>query len=168
LDITRVENEDGDGYTLRSKTNESIEDQIKRAGNFHSLAIVDDVLYTGFTVFSIIELLPKSALSHCHLFFTRGMEETKKILEAKGCSVFIGVSLRGRVEVDVSTISTLNLVAKGAIHTKDQGDITYSQRQEWVEAWFPKKTANIVDLAEAITSIVKSFSPRDDTEERIV
>ena len=167
LEITRYEQEDG-SHILKSKTDISIEEQIAKAGKFHSLAIVDDVLFTGFTAFSILNLLPRHACDCISLFFTRGMEVTRKSLEEKGHRAAVGVCLKGKIETDVSTISSMNLVAKGAIHTPTEGDISYAQRQEWVEAWFPARTKRILALAHAITDLVKSFEPSSESEETIV
>ncbi len=167
LDITRYEQTDG-SHVLKSKSAISIEEQIKKAVTSKSIAIVDDVLFTGFTAFSILNLLPRHACDCIHLFFTRGMEVTRKSLEEKGHRAAVGVCLKGKIEEDVSTISSMNLVAKGAIHTPTEGDISYAQRQEWVEAWFPARTKRILDLAHAITDLVKTFEPTSETEETIV
>lgn len=168
LDITRYELEDRSGHVLKSKTGVPIEEQIARAGGYRTLAMVDDVLFTGFTAFTILNLLPRHACDCIHLFFTRGMEETKRALEERGHRAALGVCLKGKIEEDVSTISSMNLVSKGAIHTPTEGDISYCQRQEWVEAWFPARTKRILDLAHAITNLVKSFEPTSETEETIV
>lgn len=168
LDITRYELADGTGHVLQSKTGMSIEEQIARAGSFRSMAIVDDVLFTGFTAFTILNLLPRHACDCIHLFFTRGMEVTRKSLLDKGHRAAVGICLKGKIEEDVSTISSMNLVSKGAIHTPTEGDISYCQRQEWVEAWFPARTKRILALAHAITALVKSFEPVNEAEETIV
>jgi hypothetical protein len=78
------------------------------------------------------------------------------------------VCLKGKIEEDVSTISSMNLIAKGAIHTPTEGDISYCQRQEWVEAWFPARTKRILALAKAITELVKTFEPTSEAEETLV
>ncbi|MFA7682496.1 MAG: hypothetical protein WCX61_05725 [Candidatus Peribacteraceae bacterium] len=167
LEITRIEKADGSGHELISKTDVSVVDQIAALGDFTSVALVDDVLFTGFTVSEVLKLLPKKHVERCHFFGTRGMAQTARKLERNGCKTWLGVSLEGEPEVDVSTISSMNLITKGAIHSPTEGDITYCQRQEWVEAWFPQRTSNIVDLCEVVTNLVRSFSPREETEEQL-
>ena len=166
LDITRYERQEG-GHVLISKSGVSVEEQIVQAGPFKSLAIVDDVLFTGFTAFSVLNLLPRHACDCISLFFTRGMEVTQRSLNEKGHRAAVGVCLKGKIEEDVSTISSMNLVSKGAIHTPTEGDIAYCQRQEWVEAWFPARTKRILALAHDIIDLVKTFEPTSETEETI-
>ncbi|MBU0458134.1 phosphoribosyltransferase [Patescibacteria group bacterium] len=157
LDITRIEKEGSKEYVLVSKTDKSIEDQIAETGDIRSCALIDDVLYTGFTMKSIIEKLPMDKIESCHLFFTRGLTETKKEFEDMGCTVHIGMPLAGKIEVDASTISTMNLITEGAIRTND-GDLTYCDRPQWMEAWFPNDTDIIMHLCQSIMHLLKSVS----------
>jgi len=159
LDITRIEKENGDGHILVSKTGESIEDQIKSACVFKAIALVDDVLFTGFTMKSVIDLLDLKN-KECHLFFTRGIEETKKDFEKMGCTVHIGVSLPGKIETDSSTISAMNLITEGAIRTP-KGDMSYCERSEWMEAWFPTRADTIKHLCQALTTLFASVSQEE-------
>ncbi len=157
LDITRQEKEDGSGHVLVSKSDTPLEEQIAQAGEFKSCALVDDVLYTGFTMRSVMDLLPLGSIDECHLFFTRGLEETKKEFEKQGCKVHIGVELPGKIEVDASTISTMNLITEGAIRTNN-GDLTYCDRPSWLEAWFPNDTDIIMHLCQSLMHLLKSVS----------
>ena len=157
LDITRVEERAGKGYELVSKTNIPIISQIRSAGKFKSCAIIDDVLYTGFTAKTVLGLLPKNKIRNCHLFFTRGIEETKKEFEKMGCAVYMGVSLPGKIESDANTISAMNLITEGAIRT-NEGDMSYLDRPQWFEAWFPKDTEMIMHLLKSIMHLLKSVS----------
>ncbi len=159
LDITRIEKENDNGHILVSKTNESIEDQIAKADDFDSIALVDDVLFTGFTMHSVMELLDLEG-KDCHLFFTRGIEETKEEFEKMGCKVHLGVSLPGKIEVDSSTISIMNLITEGAIRTPT-GDLSYCDRSEWMEAWFPDRADTIKYLCQALTTMFAQVSQEE-------
>jgi orotate phosphoribosyltransferase len=159
LNITRIEKENGSEHILVSKTDESIEDQIAKADGFDSIALIDDVLFTGFTMRSVMESLPIEG-KDCHLFFTRGIEETKKEFEKMGCKVHFGVSLPGKIEVDSSTISIMNLITEGAIRTPS-GDLSYCDRGEWMEAWFPNKADTIKHLCQALTTLFANVSQEE-------
>jgi len=160
LDITRREKANGKGHELASQTEVPIDEQLAQAGEFKTFAVVDDVLFTGFTARSILELLPLDRTESCHLFFTRGIEETKKELERMGCTIHLGATLKGQIETDVSTISTMNLITEGAIRTQE-GDKSYCERGEWMEAWFPNRADTIKHLCQALTTLFESVSQEE-------
>jgi len=159
LDITRVENGDGT-YVLVSRSGRTIGEQVAAGGAFRSCALVDDVLYTGFTVRSVLRHLPRERIGRCALFFTRGIGESKAQFEDDGCTAHVGISLPGVIEKDVSTISVLNLVTEGAIRTRER-NLRYTDRPEWIEAWFPHRSDRIVELADRVTELLKNISEQE-------
>jgi len=69
----------------------------------------------------------------------------------------MGVSLPGKIESDANTISAMNLITEGAIRT-NEGDMSYLDRPQWFEAWFPKDTEMIMHLLKSIMHLLKSVS----------
>jgi len=64
------------------------------------------------------------------------------------------------IEKDVSTISVLNLVTEGAIRTRER-NLRYTDRPEWIEAWFPHRSDRIVELADRVTELLKNISEQE-------
>ena len=113
VDVTRVEDGRG-GYTLVSTATVPVEAQLLGLEAFPSLAVVDDTIFSGLTMGSVLRALPPGALTRTHAFCLRCVAETLPSVSAL-CPVSAGFAAQGRIDDDVSFINASGLVTRVGI-----------------------------------------------------
>ena len=152
LHITRLEQENGQ-YTIISTSKKTIKQQLSNI-NVSSLAIVDDTLYSGLTLGTILHNLPEKSQKNVHIFCLQVIEESLSEVEEL-CQISYGFKMIGKKEKDISIIRASSLFQKGATVTKTK-KLAFFEREEWMNGWFPKNASTIVSLCRKLR-LARSF-----------
>ncbi len=157
--IRRVEvprEEDGrDGYRLVSTGPAPIAAQLAGLEDAPSLALVDDTVFSGLTMRTILDLLPAALRGRTHAFCLRCVAETLPSIEAR-CPITPGFAAPGRINDDVSFINASGLVRRGAIRRAGRPPLAFFERPAWIHAWFPGDAGAIVALCRRLNALLGS------------
>src|SRR2546428_5012982 len=88
VDVTREEDGQG-GYNLVSTNAQSLAEQLQGVETCASLAVVDDTVFSGLTMRTVLQALPSVVLAHTHAFCLRGVAESLPIIRLL-CPISIG------------------------------------------------------------------------------
>jgi hypothetical protein len=134
VDVWREEDGRG-GYVLAAPA--PIETQLGSIGaETPSLAVVDDTIFSGLTMRSVLTALPHPLHARTHAFCLRAVAESLADV-ARLAPVTAGFTAAGRILDDVSFINASGLVRRGAIRPVGEQPLAFFERPEWMEAWFP-------------------------------
>lgn len=154
LDASRQEANEG-GYTLISVTQKSLEDQVRDLDKYESIAIVDDTLFSGFTVRTILGLLPDEIRDKTEVYCLRCVQESlESVREIR--PVTAGFEARGRILEEVSYINASGLARKVGIRRKGLPSLAFYERPEWMEAWFPGHAAEVIAACRKLNALLES------------
>jgi hypothetical protein len=142
VDLTREEN--GDGYAVVSLSGTPLAAQLEGAGAAASLAIVDDTIFSGLTMRTLLEALSPAARGRAHAFCLRGVADSVAALQ-RLCPVSAGFTAAGRLLDEVSLINASGLVRRGAIRRAGHPPLAFYERPAWLRAWFPRDAEAIID-----------------------
>ena len=157
VDITREENGRG-GYDLVSTTDVPFEDQLRRLKPSAPLAVVDDTVFSGLTMRSVLLSLPPGLLARTHAFCLRCVAETLPGIEAL-CPISAGLAAPGRMLEEVSFINASGLVTRVGIRLSGRPPLAFFQRPEWVRAWFPGYADEVIDLSRRLNALLELDAP---------
>ncbi len=133
---------------------ETSENQYRFAGDFAAtlqqfgiaaddpVAIVDDTVYSGGTVKSILECWPEQWRPKLSLFCLQGIAESLDQLANK-MLIYCAHSIVGIPEKEVSIIRLSGLFLPGSIRLENGQELAFWQRPEWMQAWFPTNATDI-------------------------
>lgn len=134
LGLTREE--DGRGsYALASTTGAPLATQLENLEGCRSVAVVDDTVYSGLTMGSVLAALPAAARARTHAFCLRAVGESLEAIR-RLCPIDVGLAAPGRRDEDVSFINASGLVFRGAIRRAGQPPLAFFERPAWIHAWF--------------------------------
>ena len=151
LDITRQEDERGE-HTLATGP-APLAAQL--AGiDVPSLAIVDDTVFSGLTMRSVLLALSPSVRARTHAFCLRAVAETLPGLTSLA-PVSAGIAAAGRILEDVSFINASGLVRRGAIRRTGQPSLAFFEREEWMRAWFPGYAEEVTQLCQRLNALLE-------------
>lgn len=153
IGLTRVEDGRG-GYRLVSTERASLADQVAGVAECSSLAVVDDTVFSGLTMRSVLEALPAALLGRTHAFCLRGVAASLPAI-ARLCRVTVGVAAAGRLLQDVSFINASGLVLRVGIRREGQASLAFFERPEWIRAWFPGFHTEVVDLCGRLNALLE-------------
>jgi hypothetical protein len=105
-----------------------------------SLAVVDDTIFSGLTMRTVLAAAPGGR--RLHAFCLRAVAESLPRV-AELAPVTAGFSAPGRILDDVSFINASGLVRPGAIRRRGRPPLAFYERPEWMAAWFPADHAEI-------------------------
>ena len=159
MDVTRVEDGRG-GYGLVSTATVSLEAQLGGLDEFPSLAVVDDTIFSGLTMRSVLRALPPGALARTHAFCLRCVAETLPSISAL-CPVSAGFAAQGRIDADVSFINASGLVTRVGIRHAGLPPLAFFERPEWIRAWFPGRAAEVTELCSRLNILLEPGCPSD-------
>ncbi|MHB8576285.1 MAG: hypothetical protein ACYDCQ_13250 [Dehalococcoidia bacterium] len=145
LNITREETGWGE-YRIRGGTDRLDAELAATGAGPH--AVVDDTLYSGLTLRSVLDRLPAKTLRQTTVFLLQAIAETLPRLR-RLCAVEVGLEMPGALETEVSVIKASHLFETGAIR-RPNGDLAFFERQEWMRAWFPRHVDAIISLCERL------------------
>lgn len=153
VDVTREEDGRG-GYVLVSPSGVPLAAQLEGVESTTSLALVDDTVFSGLTLRTILTTLPAPVRARTHAFCLRCVAETLPSIEAL-CPVTAGFAAPGRILDDVSFINASGLVRRGAIRRAGQSPLAFFERPDWMHAWFPHDAAEIIGCCRALNRLLE-------------
>jgi len=153
VEVAREEDAGG-GYVLSTLGAGSLGQQLESVRAAASIAVVDDTVFSGQTMRAVLDALPPGALIRTHAFCLRAVEETLAGLAAR-CPIMAGFSAPGRLLDEVSFINASGLVTRGAIRRVGQSPLAFSDRPEWMRAWFGARADEITARCRSLADILK-------------
>ena len=154
VDVTREEDGRG-GYNLVSTVEESLEQQLRGLKHSESVAVVDDTVFSGLTMRSVLASLPDGVLARTHAFCLRCVEESLSSVQPL-CPITAGLSAPGRIFEDVSFINASGLVKRVGIRRDGRQPLAFFERRQWMDAWFPGYADEVIDLCRSLNGLLES------------
>lgn len=157
LDLTREEDGRG-GYRLVSTGAATLAAQLEGIEDSTSLALVDDTIFSGLTLRSVLDALPPPLLPRTHAFCLRGVADSAAAIR-KLCPLTVGVAAPGRMLDDVSFINASGLVIRGSIRRDGAPPLAFFERPEWIRAWFPGRDADVIAVCARLSPLLDPRAP---------
>ena len=154
LGLTREE--DGRGsYRLVSTVPAALADQLQGIEACDSLAVVDDTVFSGLTLRSVLEALPPTLRPRTHAFCLRGVADSVAAV-TRLCPVTVGVAAPGRMLEDVSFINATGLVLRVGIRRRGLPPLAFFERPEWIRAWFPGRDREVIAACRRLNALLET------------
>ena len=153
LDITRVEDGHG-GYFVASTTSTPLEAQLDGLIEAPSLAVVDDTVFSGLTMRTVLGLLPQPVLERTHAFCLRCVRETLASI-AEMCPISAGFMAPGHILEDVSFVNASGLVKRIAIRRAGRPTMAFFERPQWMRAWFAGNADDIIAVCRRLNELLE-------------
>lgn len=153
VEVTREEDNQG-GYTLVSTTTEPLQNQLRGLDAYSSVAVVDDTVFSGLTMCTVLKTLPAGVLAHTHAFCLRGVAESLPMVRAL-CPLAIGFAAPGRILDEVSFINAAGLVRRISIRRAGQPSMAFFERPDWMHAWFPGYADEVIGLCRQLNALLE-------------
>ena len=153
VDVTREENAQG-GYNLVSTSTQPLALQLQGLETCASLAVVDDTVFSGLTMRTVLQALPPAVLARTHAFCLRGVAESLPRLRAL-CPMRIGFAAPGRLLEEVSFINAAGLVRRISIRRTGQPSLAFFERPAWMHAWFPGYADAVMALCRRLHAVLE-------------
>ncbi|MGH7390157.1 MAG: hypothetical protein ACREM3_11985 [Candidatus Rokuibacteriota bacterium] len=154
IGVTREEDGRG-GYVLVSTTGAPLSAQLAGVEAAPSLAVVDDTIFSGLTLRSVLQSLPAATRARTRAFCLRCVAETLPSIEAL-CPVTPGLAAPGRILVEVSFINASGLVRRGAIRRRGRPPLAFFERPEWIQAWFPGRADEVIHRCRRLAGLLEA------------
>ena len=107
------------------------------------LAVVDDTIFSGFTVRAVLAALPSHA--QARVFCLRGVADSIAKVSAIA-PVTVGIAAAGEILTGVSFVNASGFVRRGSIRRSGRPPLAFFERPEWMAAWFPDDHAEVTAL----------------------
>ena len=147
--------EDGrGGYRVVSTEAGDLPAQLDGATDCASLAVVDDTVFSGLTMRTLISALPEAARRRTHAFCLRGVAESIAAVAAL-CPITAGIAAPGRRLDDVSFINASGLVLRVGIRRRGQAPLAFFDRPDWIRAWFPAVHGEVLAVCERLNALLE-------------
>ena len=156
VDVTREEDGQG-GYNLVSLSAQPLTAQLQGLETCASLAVVDDTVFSGLTMRTILQALPPAVLARTHAFCLRGVAESRASIQAL-CPLSMGFAAPGRILDEVSFINAAGLVRRISIRRPGQPALAFFDRPEWIRAWFPGYADEVMALCQRLNALLEPGS----------
>jgi hypothetical protein len=153
VDITREEDGHG-GYSVISTTEIRLAHQLPSLDSVSSLAVVDDTVFSGLTMRTVLETLPQAVRARTQAFCLRGVAASLASLSAL-CPIACGFTAPGRLLDEVSFINASGLVMRLAIRRRDRPPQAFFERPMWMQAWFHTYADAIIALCQRLNHILE-------------
>lgn len=153
VDLRREEDAPGQ-YRLASSDGRPLETQVDGLAGCASLAVVDDTVFSGLTMRSVLEALPPAVLGRTHAFCLRAVEESLQRIRSL-CPISAGFRAPGRILKDVSFINASGLVKRVGIWRASQPPMAFFERPAWVRSWFPGYADEVVELCRRLNALLE-------------
>ena len=157
VDVTREEDNQG-GYNLVSTTAQPLAEQLRGVETCLSLAVVDDTVFSGLTMRTVLRALPLAVLARTHAFCLRGVAESLHSIQAL-CPITIGFAAPGRILDEVSFINAAGLVRRISIRRVGQPSLAFFDRPEWMHAWFPGYADEVIATCRRLNALLEPDIP---------
>jgi len=156
LGLTREEDGRG-GYRLVSTVPAALPDQLRGIAECRTFAVVDDTIFSGLTMRSVLEVFSPDLLSRTHAFCLRGVADSIAAV-AKLCPLTAGVVAPGRILEDVSFINASGLVRRVSIRPQGHPPLAFFERPEWIRAWFPGRDEEVVATCRRLNALLEPIA----------
>jgi hypothetical protein len=153
VDITREEDGHG-GYNVVSTTGLPLAQQLPTLDVASSLAVVDDTVFSGLTMRTVIQALPPDVRARTQAFCLRGVAASLADVAAL-CPITAGVAAPGKLLDEVSFINASGLVMRVGIRHPDRPPQAFFERPAWIEAWFPGYAAEVMALCQRLNALLE-------------
>ena len=150
VDLWREEDEAGD-YLLSGPR--PLDAQLATLTGVESIAVVDDTIFSGLTLCTVLAALPPAR--RVHAFCLRAVADSLSAVAALA-PVSAGFAASGRILDDVSFINASGLVKRGAIRRRGRPSLAFYERPEWMAAWFPTDHEAITALCRELAGELES------------
>jgi hypothetical protein len=153
VDITREEDGHG-GYNVVSTTGIPLGQQLPTLDAASSLAVVDDTVFSGLTMRTVLQALPPEVRAHTQAFCLRGVAGSLATI-ATLCPITAGFAASGRLLDEVSFINASGLVMRVGIRHPDRQPQAFFERPVWMQAWFPGYAVEVIASCRRLNSILE-------------
>jgi hypothetical protein len=153
VDITREEDGHG-GYNVVSTTGIPLVQQLPTLDAASSLAVVDDTVFSGLTMGTVLQAFPPEVRAHTHAFCLRGVAGSLATIAAL-CPITAGFAAPGRLLDEVSFINASGLVMRVGIRHPDRPPQAFFERPVWMQAWFPSNAVEVIASCQRLNSILE-------------
>jgi hypothetical protein len=153
VDITREEDGRG-GYEVVTTTAIPLARQLPALDKVPSLAVVDDTVFSGLTMRTVLLALPPAVRARTLAFCLRGVRTSLATIAAL-CPIMIGFAAPGRLLDEVSFINASGLVMRVGIRHRDQPPQAFFERPMWMHAWFPGYADKVIGLCQRLNAILE-------------
>jgi hypothetical protein len=153
VDVTREEDGRG-GYRLVSTGSDPLARQLAGLERCRSVAVVDDTVFSGLTLRSVLDALSPETLSRTHAFCLRAVAESLPPLRAR-CPVTAGFAAEGKILDEVSFINASGLVLRVAIRRPGRPPLAFFERPQWMRAWFGGDADEVTALCRRLNRLLE-------------
>lgn len=153
VDITREEDGRG-GYNVVTTSGVPLAQQLPPLETVSSLAVVDDTVFSGLTMRTVLLALPAEIRARTQAFCLRGVAASVSSIAAL-CSVAVGFAAPGRLLEEVSFINASGLVMRVGIRHPDQPPQAFFERPMWMHAWFPGYADEVIALCQRLNAVLE-------------
>jgi hypothetical protein len=153
VDITREEDGHG-GYSVVSTTGIPVAHQLSSLETVSSLAVVDDTVFSGLTMRTVLQAVPPEVRARTQAFCLRGVAASLASITAL-CPIVSGFAAPGRLLDEVSFINASGLVMRVGIRHPDQPPQAFFERPMWMQAWFPGYADEVIALCQRLNAILE-------------
>jgi hypothetical protein len=153
VDVTRQEDGHG-GYLVVSTTGIPLAQQLPTLGAVPSLAVVDDTVFSGLTMRTVLQALPAKVRARTQAFGLRGVAASLASIMAL-CPIAIGFAAPGNLLDEVSFINASGLVMRVGIRHSDQPPQAFFERAMWMQAWFPGYADEVIAVCQRLNAILE-------------
>jgi len=159
VDLTREEDGHG-GYAVVPLHGVPLATQLAGIDTAGTLAIVDDTLFSGITLRTVLDALPPVLCARTRAFCLRGVAESMPSIAAR-CPITVGFAAAGRLLEEVSFINASGLVRRGAIRRAGAAPLAFFERPQWLRAWFPGRDAGVLRLCRDLHAVLDDLGLGD-------
>ena len=153
VDLTREEDARG-GYAVVSLGGVPLADQLAGVAAAASLAIVDDTIFSGLTLRTLLDALPPAVRARTRAFCLRSVAESLPALQ-RLCPITAAFAAPGKLLREVSLINASGLVRRGAIRRVGQPPLAFFERAEWMRAWFLDEADAMIDCCRRLNAVLE-------------
>jgi hypothetical protein len=153
VDVTREEDGHG-GYNVATTTGIALAQQLPPLDTVSSLAVVDDTVFSGLTMRTVLLSLPAEVRARTQAFCLRGVAASLAGIAAL-CPINIGFAAPGRLLDEVSFINASGLVMRVGIRHAEQPPQAFFERPMWMHAWFPGYADEVIALCQRLNAILE-------------
>ncbi len=136
---------------------QSLAEQLQGVETCTSLAVVDDTVFSGLTMRTVLRALPSVVLAHTHAFCLRGVAESLSSIRLL-CPISIGFAAPGRLIDEVSFINATGLVRRISIRRVGQPSLAFFDRPEWMHAWFPGYADEVIAVCRLLHALLEPLT----------
>lgn len=153
VDIAREEDGRG-GYRVVSLSGATLRSQLGDLEGFGAVALVDDTIFSGLTMRTVLGTLPPTVAARAQVLALRGVAQTVAELRSL-CPVRVGFEAAGRLHEDVSFIKATGLFTAGAIRRAGRSPLAFFERREWMEAWFGAEADRVIAVCRRLHALAR-------------